>query len=242
MSTDLSPEVLLRNLSSGFNRERYKPDGHGGEVETNLYKLARATSSGLHAETGQALDDLAPQRFDSTAEQGFLDNRAVFWNVPRRANEEGDDGPLRLRLGQRKLVLWGATCVDEMLSALATLLRTDVRLIGFTENIDELGAFEPGLITFNVSPGAFQANGVSDVAAAIAGLQVDMESVAPAGVRVRIISQGTALWDDAGTVWDVSGTWSETEDVIGAMPTPPTPPPLEGGVGDDPVGEDPVGG
>lgn len=201
-ATDLSADVIIHNFSGAYIQERYRADG---VTESNLYKLCRAVYNGFHKESGEALEDLEPQRFDETAEQGFLDNRANFWNVPRRSGES--DAALRVRIGQRKLVQWGAFNIDEMLNLIATLLDADVSQITFTENIDESGNWEPALISFHIDPNAFIAQGITDVATAIQDLNDDLEMVAPAGVRVIATSTGSAVWD-SGDLWDGGETWS----------------------------------
>lgn len=202
--TDLSPDKLILYFSSAYIQKRYKADG---VTEANLYKLCRAMYNGFHKESGDAILALEPQRFDQTAEQGFLDNRAYFWNLPRRSGES--DAALRVRIGQRKLVQWGAFNIDEMLTLIATLLDADVSQITFTENVDESGNWEPALITFRIDPNAFIAQGITDVATAIQDLNEDLEQVAPAGVRVIATSAGSAVWDDGGvTLWDGGKTWS----------------------------------
>lgn len=201
-ASDLSAVAVQRNFSSAYILNRYRADGF---TESNVFKLCRAMSVGFHAETGQAVDDLEPQLFAYTAEGGFLDHHGFFWNRPRAVGEV--DEALRVRIGQVKLVKWGAFNVDEMLTLLANLLTTDETNIGFTENVDGSGNWEPGLITFQIAPSVFVDNGIMDVPTAIASLLEDMEKVAPAGVRVIITSTGSGIWD-SGDDWDSGQTFS----------------------------------
>lgn len=200
----LGPLEIIQNFSEAYIQKRYRKDG---VTESTLYKLCRAVSVGFLQETGEAIDLLEPQRFDLTAQEGFLDNRADFWNVPRRVEDGETDASLRLRIGLVKLVKWGAFNVDDMLSLLATLLQTDATNVSFTENEDENGDFEPALITFNVSPAVFITNGITDVAGAVEDLQADMEKVAPAGVRVIVSTSGNAQYD-SGDQYDSGVTYS----------------------------------
>lgn len=201
-ATDLSAIEIVKNFSSPYLQKRYKRDGI---TETNAYKLSRAISTGFLAETGQAVDDLEPQRFDYTAEQGFLDNRAAFWNVPRTVGEV--DAALRLRIGQQKLIRWGVMNSDEMLTLLATLLSTTVDEIDFEEEIDEAGDREPAVIRFNIAPGIFAAAGITDIPTAITGLEETLDQVAAAGVRVYIATAGSAQYD-VGDLFDDGETYS----------------------------------
>lgn len=234
-ASDQSALAILQNFSNPYIQQRYKADGI---TEANLFKLCRAISTAFHAETGQAVDDLGPQRFDLTAVQGFLDRRAIFWNVPRQEGET--DAQVRLKIGQVKLKRWGAFNVDEMVSLLATLLQADPSTIQVFENQDETGNYEPALIQFRLTPTTFTNAGITDVAMAITVLEADLEFVAPAGVRVFIATQGTAIWDDPETIWDESGTWSEETATVGTVP-PPILLPDSGGIGDTPIGEEPTG-
>lgn len=203
LATDLGPDVIIRNFSEAYIQKRYRNDGF---TEANLYKLCRAIYNGFLKESGEVIEILGPQRFPVTATQGFLDHHADYWNVPRRV-EEGD-GSLRLRIGQVKLVKWGAFNIDQMLTMLATLLQTDAASIEFSENVDEDGNWEPNLITFNINPDVFLNNEVDDVAGAVEDLNADMEKVAPAGVRVIVTTAGTAKYDDGVTVYDDGFTYS----------------------------------
>lgn len=201
-ATVLDADAIILNFSEPYIQTRYLDDG---VTEATLYKLCRAVSVGFLEESGEAIDTLEPQRFAYTATEGFLDIHANYWLVPRSDGES--DAALRLRIGLAKLMQWGAFNVDDMLVLLATLLETDVGSITFTENIDESEAFEPGLITFNINPDVFTSKGITDVATAVADLEADMERVAPAGVRVRVTTAGSAVYDD-GDLYDDGETYS----------------------------------
>lgn len=202
-ATDLSPDRLILKFSQPYTKSRYQADGI---TETNLYKLCRASYEGFHRESGDCVTILEGQLSDYEATEGFLDKRAQFWLIPRKEDEADED--LRLRIGGVKIRKWGAFNVDEMLSMIATLLDTNVEQIGFTENVDENGDFEPHLITFQIPLGVFEEASVDDIPSAVDDLLDVMEEAAPAGVRVRITSAGTAQFDDGVTVYDGGFTYS----------------------------------
>lgn len=203
MVRDLSAPEIVKNLSEAYTKERYKLDA---VTENNAFKFARAMSNAFHAPVGVCIEDLGPQRFALTAEEGFLDNHANYWRVPRIAGES--DEALRIRIGQEKLVKWGVFTVDDTLDLLANLLQVDYSRFTWDENIDEAGNYEPALIAFHIDPAVFTSKGITDVAGAVAGLQAKMQLVMPVGVRVIVTSTGTAQWDDGVTKWDDGKTYS----------------------------------